>query len=58
MNPKTEVNVLDIPIVFTPRDYVKYCDTVTLDINNLHKIDLKFFGEGVQFKLELERTED
>lgn len=63
-DPKTgkvttvEHNVLKIPITFTPRECVKYHDVVTLDINNLHKIDLDISGEGVPFKVELEKAED
>jgi hydrocephalus-inducing protein len=53
-----EKNVLKIPIVFTPRESLKYNETVTFDINGLHKIDVKITGEGIPFKLELEKTED
>lgn len=53
-----ELNVLKIPIIFTPRESKKYQDTITLDINGLQKIDVVISGEGVPFKLELERTED
>ena len=45
-------------MVFTPREVLNYSETITLDINNLHKIDLKILGEGISFKLELEKTED
>ena len=63
-DPKTgkvttiEHNVLKIPITFTPRECVKYGELVTLDINNLYKIDLNITGEGVPFKVELEKAED
>ena len=47
-----------MPIVFTPRDYIKYSETITLNINNLHTIDIQISGEGVPMKLELEKSED
>ena len=53
-----EINVLRIPVVFTPREFMPYQEIISLDINNLYKLDLKIQGEGIQFKLELERTED
>lgn len=53
-----ENNVLKIPIVFTPRESRKYEEIITFDINGLHKIDVKISGEGIPFKLELEKTED
>lgn len=31
---------------------------MTFDINNLHKIEVKISGEGIPFKIELEKTED
>jgi len=50
--------VISVPIVFTPRDYIKYNEIITLNINNLHTIDVKISGEGVPMKLELEKSED
>lgn len=41
---KVEKNVLKIPIVFTPREMVKYQDTLTFDINSLNKIYVKIKG--------------
>lgn len=55
---KKESNVLKIPIVFTPREFMYYEEIITLDINNLYKMDVKIQGEGIQFKLELDKTED
>ena len=49
---------MKIPIIFIPRESRKYDETITFDINGLHKIDIKISGEGIPFKLELERTED
>lgn len=43
---KKEVNVLRVPIIFTPRETIKYDETIILDINNLHKIEVKITGEG------------
>lgn len=31
---------------------------MTFDINALHKIDVRITGEGIPFKLELEKAED
>jgi len=50
--------VLKIPIQFIPRECIKYAETITFDINGLHKIDVNIAGEGVPFKLELDKTED
>ena len=57
-NTGKELNILKIPVVFTPREFMSYEEVITLDINNLFKLDLKIYGEGIQFKLELEKTED
>lgn len=53
-----EMNVLKIPITFTPRECTKYEENVLFDINGLHKIEVRFTGEGVQLKLELDKSED
>ncbi len=53
-----ENNVLKIPIVFTPRESKKYEETITFDINGLHKIDVLVQGEGIPLKLELESSQD
>ncbi len=55
---KKELNVLKVPIVFTPRECIFYNEKVLIDINNLHKIEVSIRGEGIPFKLELEHTED
>jgi len=47
-----------VPILFTPRECIKYNETIVLDINNLHKIEIKVKGEGIPLKIELEKTED
>jgi hypothetical protein len=51
-----ESNVLKVPIVFTPRDCIKYSEVVSFDINGLNRIDVEIKGEGVSFKLEVEKT--
>jgi len=51
-------NILKVPIVFTPRDIMKYEETIQLDINNLHKMELKVMGEGIPFKIDLDKQED
>jgi len=48
-------NILKVPIVFTPRDIMKYEETIQLDINNLHKMELKVMGEGIPFKIDLDK---
>lgn len=53
-----EHNILKIPITFTPRECIRYDQTVTFDINNLYQIDVRLTGEGIPLKLELEKTED
>lgn len=55
---KIEKNVLRIPIVFTPRELIKYQETLIFDINSLNKIHVKIKGEGIPLKLEVERTQD
>lgn len=37
---KSELNILKVPILFTPRETKFYKETIKLDINNLHKIDI------------------
>lgn len=51
-------NTLKVPIVFTPRDIEHYEDTIQLDVNGLHSIEVKIKGEGVPFKVDLDRQED
>jgi len=46
---KKEINVLRVPIIFTPRETIKYDETIVLDINNLHKIEIKLVGEGYYY---------
>lgn len=53
-----EHNVLRIPIVFTPRECLRYEESVVFDINGLQQVQLRFTGEGVPLKLEFERNED
>lgn len=39
--------MLRVPIIFTPRETIKYEESIILDINNLHKIEIKIIGEGL-----------
>ena len=55
---KPTENILKVPIVFIPREFAKYQETVEFDINGLHKIGVTIKGEGVPLKLELQRAED
>jgi hypothetical protein len=52
---RVEKNLLKIPIVFTPREYMRYEEDLIFDINGLNKIIVKVKGEGVPLKLELEK---
>jgi hydrocephalus-inducing protein len=45
--------MLEIPIMFTPRDIKSYNETVTFDFNNLYKVDVQIKGEGIPLHLEL-----
>jgi hydrocephalus-inducing protein len=49
---------MKVPIVFTPRDIEKYNEIVTLNINGLHTVDIQIMGEGVPFKIDLDKQED
>lgn len=51
-------NILKVPIVFSPREMIKYQETVEFDINGLHKLGIVIRGEGTPIKLELEKSED
>ena len=50
--------MLKVPIVFTPRDLLKYQEDIVFDINGLNKMIVKVKGEGIPLKLQLEKTED
>lgn len=39
-----EKNMLKVPIVFTPRDLVKYQEDIVFDINGLNKMVVKVKG--------------
>lgn len=47
-----------MPIVFTPRDIVKYSESIELTINGLHTVEIRVRGEGVPLKIDLEKQED
>jgi hypothetical protein len=50
---KIPAEALQIPILFTPRELKNYQDKLTLDFNNLYKIDVIIKGEGIPLQLEL-----
>lgn len=52
-DPTNDQDKLNIPILFTPREIKKYEETVTLDFNNLYKVDVLIKGEGIPLQLEL-----
>ena len=55
---KPDISILEIPIVFTPREVKKIDEIISFDINQLHKVDVRITGEGVPLRLELKKTED
>lgn len=52
-DPADDNDKLEIPILFTPRDIRSYSEIVTLDFNNLYKVDVLVKGEGIPLQLEL-----
>ena len=44
---------IQIPILFTPREIKSYSEVLTLDFNNLYKVDVHIKGEGIPLQLEL-----
>jgi hypothetical protein len=46
-----------VPIIFTPREITTIRETVTFDINNVHKMSVVIKGEGIPLKLELANSE-
>lgn len=44
---------IQIPILFTPREIKSYSEVLTLDFNNLYKVDVLIKGEGIPLQLEL-----
>ena len=54
---KARDNTLKVPIIFTPREFRKYDEEVEFDVNGLYKIPIKVRGEGIPFKVELEKAE-
>jgi hydrocephalus-inducing protein len=54
-NPNSEdtLDRLEIPILFTPREIKKYEEKITLDFNNLYKVDVIVKGEGIPLLLDL-----
>ena len=44
---------LEIPVLFTPREIKGYQEKITLDFNNLYKVDVIVKGEGIPLLLDL-----
>lgn len=44
---------LEVPIIFTPREIMKYKETITFDFNGLYTMDVVITGEGIPMQLEL-----
>lgn len=53
--PQTAENkeVLEVPIIFTPREHRKYHEVIKFEFNNLYTIDVVITGEGIPLLLEL-----
>ena len=51
---QTQSDILEIPIQFIPRDYVKYKDIIKFKFNNIYDVDVEVTGEGIPLKVELE----
>ena len=51
---QTQSDILEIPIQFVPRDYVKYKDIIKFKFNNIYDVDVEVTGEGIPLKVELE----
>lgn len=43
--------MLQVPLVFTPRDLMHYNEEIVFDINGLNKISVRVKGEGIPLKL-------
>jgi hydrocephalus-inducing protein len=46
-------NVLNVPILFTPRECRKYEEKVRLDFNNLYQVDILVKAQGIPLNLDL-----
>ena len=51
---QSQSDILEIPIQFIPRDYVKYKDIIKFKFNNIYDVDVEVTGEGIPLKVELE----
>jgi hypothetical protein len=52
-NSPENLDKLEIPIVFTPREIKSYQEKITFDFNNLYKVDVIIKGEGIPLLLDL-----
>lgn len=46
--------ILEIPIVFIPREITKYRDVIKFKFNGIYDVDVEVTGEGIPLKVELE----
>jgi hydrocephalus-inducing protein len=51
---KDKKEMLEVPIIFTPREIRKYSEVVQLDFNGIYKIDFTIKGEGIPMNVELQ----
>jgi hydrocephalus-inducing protein len=50
----TPTDILEIPIVFIPRDFTKYRDIIKFKFNGIYDVDVEIIGEGIPLRVELE----
>ena len=47
-------DILEIPIVFIPREITRYRDVIKFKFNGIYDVDVEVTGEGIPLKVELE----
>ena len=51
---QTQSDILEIPIQFVPRDYVKYKDIIKFKFNNIYDVDVEVTGEGIPTNIKFQ----
>ena len=46
--------ILEVPIVFIPREFTKYREVIKFNFNGIYEVDVEIKGEGIPLRLELE----
>lgn len=52
----SKLDILEIPIVFTPREVCKYKEVVNFKFNGIYDQEVEITGEGIPLKLEIEEN--